>query len=256
VKSLRRARGALNGRVAFVPTMGALHAGHMALITAAQRCADHVIVSIFVNPLQFGAGEDLTRYPRQEAQDAALLAAAGVAILWLPTVETMVPAGFVTQVSAGAMGDALEGVSRPGHFNGVATIVTRLFGQIRPDSAIFGEKDWQQLQIVRRITSDLDLDIDIVGVPILRDADGLALSSRNVYLNADERRAAPALPQALHTAARDLAAGADLIPTIDRARVSMTKAGFCVDYIELMGNRLLAAARIGNTRLIDNVALS
>jgi len=256
LSALRSARAALGGTIALVPTMGALHAGHMALVTAARSRADHVIASIFVNPLQFGANEDLSRYPRQEQADAAMLAEAGVAILWLPDVATMYPDGFATTVSVGGLGDRLEGASRPGHFDGVATVVAKLFGQVRPDFAVFGEKDWQQLAVIRRMVRDLDLRIDIVGVPTDREPDGLARSSRNVYLSPDERVAAAALSTALHAAASALEAGEDEAAVLGAARAALTEAGFTVDYVETWDGRLLAAARIGTTRLIDNVPLT
>lgn len=256
LNSLRAARAALTGTVGFVPTMGALHAGHLALVEAARARADHVIASIFVNPLQFGANEDLSRYPRREAEDAALLEEAGCAILWLPDVATMYPAGFATHVSVAGLGDILDGAARPGHFDGVATVVAKLFGQMRPDLAVFGEKDWQQLAIVRRMARDLDLGIEIVGLPTVRDTDGLALSSRNAYLSADERARAVALPTALHAAAAAIASGADEAIALADARAALVDAGFTVDYVERWDARLLAAARIGTTRLIDNVPLN
>ena len=261
---LRHARAALDGRVAFVPTMGALHAGHMKLIETAKQHGDHVIASIFVNPKQFGANEDLSRYPRPEAADAALLAEAGVAILWAPDATTMYPDGFATTVSVTGVSEGLCGASRPGHFDGVATVVAKLFGQVRPDVALFGEKDWQQLAVVRRMTLDLDLGIEIVGVATEREADGLALSSRNAYLSADERKAAVALPRALNAAAAAIGAGTDPAAAIATARAAIEAAGFRTDYIEAVDGdlgaggtptRLLAAAWMGTTRLIDNVAI-
>lgn len=255
---LRAARAALKGRVALVPTMGALHAGHVALIDEARRHADHVVASIFVNPLQFGANEDLSRYPRREAEDAAMLADAGVAMLWRPDAATMYPDGFATHISVGAIGERFEGAARPGHFDGVATVVAKLFGQVRPDLAVFGEKDWQQLAVIRRMIIDLDLGIEIAGVPTVRDADGLALSSRNAYLTPGERATALALPAALH-ALRGRTAEADY----EEARARLEAAGLAVDYIERVdhnfqvdrsnGSRLIAAVRVGTTRLIDNM---
>ena len=236
-----------------VPTMGALHAGHMKLVEAAKARADHVVVSIFVNPTQFAPTDDLSRYPRREAEDAAMLAEAGVAILWAPDVATMYPDGFATTISVAGVSEGLCGASRPGHFDGVATVVNKLFGQVRPDMALFGEKDWQQLQVIRRMVADLDLGIDIIGVPTARDADGLALSSRNAYLSAADRKAAVALPTALLAATAALAAGGDEAIILDEARAALTAAGFTIDYIERRNDRLLAAARIGTTRLIDNV---
>ena len=250
--NLRAARASLDGTVALVPTMGALHAGHMKLIDAAKAKADHGVVSIFVNPTQFAPTDDLARYPRREAEDAAMLAAAGVGILWVPDQTTMYPYGFATTITVAGVSEGLCGASRPGHFNGVATVVNKLFGQVRADFALFGEKDWQQLQVVRRMTADLDLGIDIIGVPTVREADGLALSSRNAYLSTAERRAAMALPTALSKAATALASGADEAAILDLARTEITAAGFIIDYIERRENRILAAARIGTTRLIDN----
>ncbi len=255
LKSLRAARAKLAGKIALVPTMGALHAGHIALIAAAARLADHVIASIFVNPLQFGAHEDLSRYPRREAEDAALLADAGVAILWLPTVDTMYPPDFATHVVVAGLGDHLEGAARPGHFDGVATVVAKLFGQVRPDLALFGEKDWQQLAVIRRMAHDLDIDVDIMGLPTVRDADGLALSSRNAYLSPGERERAVALPYALQAVADAIRSGIAPAAAIAAADAALVAAGFDVDYVECWQDRVLGAARIGTTRLIDNVKL-
>ena len=267
ISELRVARGALTGRVALVPTMGALHAGHMALVAEARTRADHVIASIFVNPMQFGANEDLGSYPRREAADAAMLKDAGVALLWAPTAAGMYPDGFASTVSVADLGEHLCGAARPGHFDGVTTVVAKLFAQVRPDVAVFGEKDWQQLAIVRRMTADLDLDIAIHGVPIQRDADGLALSSRNLYLTDDERVAARALPRALGEAVAAIEGRAAVAEALARAQANLERAGFDVDYVELVddwlrpvgdgtqGTRLLAAARIGTTRLIDNLAV-
>jgi pantoate--beta-alanine ligase len=266
LKNFVAALRADGGKVALVPTMGALHAGHMALVTQAKAIADHVIVSIFVNPIQFGPNEDLGRYPRQEGEDAALLAEAGVAGLWLPDVGVMYPEGFATTVSVAKLGDGLCGAARPGHFDGVATVVAKLFTQVKPDIAIFGEKDWQQLAIIRRMVRDLDFGVEIVGAPIVRDGDGLALSSRNAYLSAQERSAALALPHALQAAAADIEVGANIATTLEQAKAALLQAGFAsVDYVALVGAaslepcevldkeaRILAAARMGTTRLIDN----
>ena len=258
------------GSVALVPTMGALHAGHMALVARAKAVADHVMVSIFVNPTQFGPNEDLASYPRQEATDAALLAKAGVAALWLPGVEIMYPDGFATAVSVTGLGDGLCGAARPGHFDGVATVVAKLLLQVKPDTALFGEKDWQQLAIIRRMVSDLDLNVEIIGAPIIRDADGLALSSRNAYLSPGQRIAALALPRTLQTAALELVEGNDVAKVLDRANQALLAAGFSsVDYVALIDGhslkpldhlkdnaRILGAARMATTRLIDNFAVS
>ena len=252
--------------VALVPTMGALHAGHMALVTQAKTIADHVVVSIFVNPIQFGPNEDLARYPRREAEDSAFLVDAGVAALWLPGVETMYPDGFATKVSVAGLGDGLCGAARPGHFDGVATVVAKLLSQVKPDIALFGEKDWQQLAIIRRMVRDLNLDVDIAGAPIVRDPDGLALSSRNAYLSAEQRSAALALPQSLQKAVAELESGAGVSATLAAAKLALLEAGFAsVDYVALVDAaslmpfemlageaRILAAARVGTTRLIDN----
>ena len=253
--------------VALVPTMGALHAGHMALVDAARRRANRVVVSIFVNPKQFGPNEDLARYPRREMQDSRMLAEAGADVLWMPSVEEIYPEGFATTVSVSGVSDILEGAHRAGHFDGVATVVAKLFGQVRPDVALFGEKDFQQLAVIRRMATDLDLGIEVVGVPTQRDDDGLALSSRNLYLDPAERQRAVALPRALGIAARTLEKGGAADEALSQARDMLAQAGFETDYIalvdaETLGDpvpghpmRLLAAARIGNTRLIDNVAV-
>jgi pantoate--beta-alanine ligase len=274
VRDLDDLRAALAGfwaageRVALVPTMGALHAGHMVLVEAARVEGTRVVASIFVNPKQFGPNEDLARYPRRESEDAAMLEGAGCDLLWAPTVEIMYPAGFATGVSVGGgLTDVLDGAARPGHFDGVATVVAKLFAQARPDVAYFGEKDWQQLQVVRRMAVDLDLGVEVVGVPTVREADGLALSSRNAYLGPDERARAVALPRALSAAAAAIAGGDDAGAALGEARAALERAGFVVDYVELVdagtlgalvagrARRLLAAARIGGTRLIDNMAI-
>lgn len=252
--------------IALVPTMGALHEGHMALVELAKLQADQVIVSIFVNPKQFGPNEDLARYPRPEGADAKLLAEAGVTVLWMPPVEEVYPEGFATNVSVARLGDGLCGAARPGHFDGVATVVAKLFNQVKPDVAIFGEKDWQQLAIIRRMARDLDIEVEIVGMPTRREADGLALSSRNVYLSAEERQAALALPDALRAAVAQIEAGADVAAALAEAEACIEAAGFRhVDYVSLVDaatleplekldreGRLLAAAYLGTTRLIDN----
>jgi pantoate--beta-alanine ligase len=270
LESLRDAIAALRangGTVALVPTMGALHAGHMALVAEARHRADHVVASIFVNPTQFGPNEDLDAYPRREAADAAMLDAAGVAILWAPSVETMYPDGPAATLRASSVGDGLDGAARPGHFDGVATVVARLFAQVRPDCALFGEKDYQQLAVIRHLVHDEKLPVEIIGVPTQRDADGLALSSRNAYLSEEERANARALPRSLGEAAAAIQAGGDIDAALAVAWDKLAKAGFDpIDYVALadaetlapvtsLGRpaRLLAAARIGRTRLIDNL---
>ncbi|WP_242186739.1 pantoate--beta-alanine ligase [Sphingomonas sp. CARO-RG-8B-R24-01] len=252
--------------IALVPTMGALHSGHIALIETARRQGRKVVASIFVNPRQFGPNEDLARYPRREAADARMLTEAGCDLLWLPPVDVMYPAGFATNISVSGVSEGLDGAARPGHFDGVATVVAKLFNQVRPDVALFGEKDFQQLAVIRRMVTDLDFGIEIEGVPTQRDDDGLALSSRNVYLEPEQRAAAVALPRALGEAARAIARGDSPEDALAAARESLIAAGFVVDYVELVDaatltaemaedrpRRLLAAARLGATRLIDNL---
>ena len=258
------------GRIAMVPTMGALHAGHMALVTRARALAEHVVVSIFVNPTQFGPNEDLAAYPRREAEDAALLEAAGVDILWAPGVEVMYPQGFATSIRVAGVSEGLDGAARPGHFDGVATVVARLFGQVRPDVACFGEKDYQQLSVIRRLVADLSLRVAIKGVPTERDRDGLALSSRNAYLGPRERALAVALPETLVTAGEAISGREDVPAILAWATRYLIDSGFdSVDYVALCDAgdlapmtvldrpaRLLVAARIGGTRLIDNIAVN
>jgi pantoate--beta-alanine ligase len=247
---------------------GGLHAGHLALVAEARRRAPHVVASIFVNPKQFGANEDLATYPRQEAADAAMLEQAGCALLWAPSAAAMYPEGFATNVGVTGVSEGLCGAARPGHFDGVATVVAKLFNQVRPDVALFGEKDYQQLAVIRRMAADLDLPVEIVAVPTWRDADGLALSSRNAYLSPAERGAAAALPQALLAAAETIAGGGDIEAALAQSRARLEAAGFVTEYVELRDAdslapvarldapaRLLAAARLGRTRLIDNVAV-
>jgi pantoate--beta-alanine ligase len=267
LSQLRRVRGALRGKVAFVPTMGALHAGHRRLMEIARENADHVIASIFVNPLQFAKNEDLSRYPRREEADAEMLADTGVTILWMPDAATMYPHGFATTVTVSGVSEGLCGASRLGHFDGVATVVAKLFGQIRPNIALFGEKDWQQLAVVRRMVIDLDLGISVIGVPTERDADGLALSSRNAYLSVEERRAAVALPQALDNAANTVMMDKPIRDAEAQAMQDLENAGFRIDYVAIVdsdlrpaktladADRIVAAAWIGTTRLIDNRAI-
>ena len=253
--------------VALVPTMGSLHDGHLSLVRMGRRVADHAVVSIFVNPTQFGPNEDFGAYPRDEARDAALLVEEGVSLLWAPDVGTMYPGGHSTHIEVAELGADYCGAARPGHFDGVATVVAKLFNQVQPDVAIFGEKDWQQLAIIRRMARDLDFGIDILGAPIARDADGLALSSRNAYLSDAQRAAATAFPEVLNAAAQDIVGGADVGDTLAKAEAAIVKGGFdSVDYVALAdadslerlsafrkSARLLAAARIGKTRLIDNL---
>jgi pantoate--beta-alanine ligase len=255
-------------RVALVPTMGALHDGHMALVEAAKRLADRVVVSIFVNPMQFGPNEDLAKYPRREQADSRMLANAGVDLLWMPPVEVMYPEGFASTVSVSGVSEVLDGAHRPGHFDGVATVVSKLFNQVQPQVALFGEKDWQQLQVIRRMVRDLDIAIEIIGVPTQREDDGLALSSRNAYLMPEDRTRAIALPRALGAAERAISDGGDAEAALAQARETLSAAGFDIDYValadaETLGEpvsgrplRLLAAARIGGTRLIDNIPVT
>jgi len=269
VRAALRHLHADGGTVALVPTMGVLHDGHISLIARAREVADHVVASIFVNPTQFGKGEDFDSYPRTEESDAAKLDAAGCALLWAPRPEEIYPAGFSTTISVTGVTEGLCGASRPGHFDGVATVVAKLFNQIRPDYALFGEKDYQQLALIRRMARDLDFEIEIIGVPTVREGDGLALSSRNDYLSADERIRAVALPTALGETATAILRGDPSGDAIIAAKAKLLEAGFTtVDYIELRDAetlepvetterpaRLLAAARIGKTRLIDNIAV-
>lgn len=259
-------------RIALVPTMGALHEGHLTLVREARARANRVVVSIFVNPAQFGPGEDLAAYPRRLAADSALLVAEGVDLLWAPPVEEVYPQGFATTISVAGLTADFCGAARPGHFDGVATVVAKLFNQVQPDCALFGEKDFQQLAMIRRMARDLDLirpHVDaIIGVPTVREPDGLALSSRNQYLTAEERAAAAALPRAMQAATAQIAAGAPVAEALATLEQALIDAGFAsVDYAALADAetlaqlheqprhpaRLLVAARMGRTRLIDNL---
>ncbi|HET6794649.1 MAG TPA: pantoate--beta-alanine ligase [Acidimicrobiales bacterium] len=256
------------GTVGLVPTMGALHDGHASLIRRATGECDLAAVTIFVNPLQFGAGEDFEAYPRTLDADLAVAGAAGASVVFAPTVAAMYPVPMMTTVSVGGMTDVLEGASRPGHFDGVATVVAKLFAMAGRCRAYFGEKDFQQLAVVRRMASDLSLPVEVVGCPTVREPDGLALSSRNSYLTPEERRAAPLLHRALRAGAEAVAAG-EGAPAARRAIVATVAAEplFSLDYAEVVDPstfttpdplsgpvRLLIAARLGRTRLIDNLA--
>ncbi len=256
-------------RIALVPTMGALHAGHLALIEEAKRQADRVVATIFVNPLQFSEGEDLERYPRRENEDRQALEQAGCDLLWVPTPEQIYPPGFSTRVSVAGLSKRWEGEARPGHFDGVTTVVAKLFCTIRPEVAVFGEKDFQQLAIIRRMTIDLNLGVAIVGVPTVRDEHGLALSSRNAYLSDEDRARAVRLPRALAKAAEEIGSGIPVQHALEHASHALGDAGFSsVDYVALVDEatlepvtepvgrmRLIAAATIAGTRLIDNLAV-
>jgi pantoate--beta-alanine ligase len=272
MSALAEALSAMRGageRIALVPTMGALHAGHMALINEARRRADRVVASIFVNPLQFGAGEDLDRYPRQEQDDVALLERHGCDLLWMPTAADLYPAGFATTVSVAGVSERWDGAARPGHFDGVATVVAKLLIAVQPQVSLFGEKDFQQLAVIRRMVVDLGLPVEIAGVATVRDADGLALSSRNAYLSANERQRALALPRALEQARTAILEGEPVDRVLDKAVSNLDEAGFGrLDYFALVdaatleplatpsgAMRLIAAAVIGTTRLIDNISV-
>ena len=277
LKDLREAVDDLRsrGRIAMVPTMGALHEGHLTLVREAKTRADHVVASIFVNPTQFGPNEDLDAYPRQLAADQALLEAEGVALLWAPDVAEMYPDGFATSISVAGVSEGLCGASRPGHFDGVATVVCKLFNQVRPDLALFGEKDWQQLAVIRRMTAVLNLTLpcveNVIGVPTVREEDGLAMSSRNRYLSANERGVAAVLPAEMRKTIAAIEAGSAVAPTLAALEAHLLQAGFdSVDYATLADARslaplssaptaparLLVAARIAGTRLIDNMAVA
>ena len=257
-------------RVGLVPTMGALHEGHLSLVEIARRHAGRTVASVFVNPTQFAPTEDFDAYPRGEARDAELLAQSGCDLLYAPTAAEMYPQGFATTVTVSGVSEPLDGAARPGHFAGVATVVTKLLTQALPDIAVFGEKDYQQLLVIRRLARDLDLPVEIIGAPTARAPDGLALSSRNAYLSAAEREAAPAMQAALRDARDRLAEGKTIEQVELTGRAALERAGFGpIDYFEVRNAdtlqrfggtvpdgpvRLLAAARLGTTRLIDNIA--
>jgi len=268
-EELARARSQIDGKLALVPTMGALHAGHMALVDEAKRRAEKIAATIFVNPAQFAPGEDFARYPRREAEDARMLDQGGCDLLWMPSAADIYPEGFSTSVHVAGVSDRWEGEARPGHFDGVATVVAKLLISVRPDVALFGEKDFQQLAVIRRMVADLNIPTEIAAVPTVREEDGLALSSRNAYLTEDERGRAAALPRALEYARAAILDGTPVRLALDTGRKSLVQAGFSrIDYFALVESatlepleapagdmRLIAAAVIGPTRLIDNLPL-
>ena len=257
-------------RVALVPTMGALHRGHLALVERGRALCPRVVASLFVNPTQFGPNEDFSRYPRDEAADAALLAGAGCDLLYAPSVAEIYPPGFAVTVTPGPIAERQCGPFRPGHFAGVATVVSKLLLQSQVDVALFGEKDFQQLQVIRRVARDLDIPVAIEGVPTVRDSDGLALSSRNVYLTPEQRAVAPALYRTLQEMARRLEAGDDAAAVSADGLAALSRAGVSsIDYLEVADagtlaplasldrpGRILSAVWLGKTRLIDNVAVA
>lgn len=270
MRAFVRARRAAGERIGLVPTMGALHAGHLSLVQAARRHADRVITTIFVNPTQFGPSEDFARYPRTLAADREKLGGVAADLVFAPAVEEVYPQGFCTTVSLDGPARAeLEDRFRPSHFAGVATVVAKLLNQAQADIAVFGEKDYQQLLVIRAMARDLDIPTGILGCPTLRDPDGLAMSSRNVYLSADDRARAPALHRAIAEAARRIAEGEVVGHVMAEAHEAIVGAGFDIDYVEARhaetlarvarredgSIRLLVAARLGATRLIDNVAV-
>ncbi|NIF29987.1 pantoate--beta-alanine ligase [Pantoea sp. Tr-811] len=268
--AVARARGE-GKRIAFVPTMGNLHSGHAALVTKAAQRADFVVASIFVNPLQFGANEDLDKYPRTLAADQQRLLDAGCHLLFAPTVEEMYPDGMAvqTRVSVPALSEGLCGASRPGHFEGVATVVSKLFNMVQPDLAVFGEKDYQQLAVIRAMVRDLNMPIQIIGEPTVRAEDGLALSSRNGYLTPEQRATAPVVYRTLKQLGEAIGRGqVDFAALVEEGKAQLEAAGLRPDYLEVrhalslrpaaFGDRdlvILVAAYLGNTRLIDNLYL-
>lgn len=255
--------------IGIVPTMGALHEGHLSLVRAARQHCRHIVATLFVNPLQFNATDDFKSYPRDEEADRRMFASAGVDLLFAPPVGEVYPAGFDTSVTVGALSRPLCGATRPGHFQGVATVVSKLLMITQPDRGYFGEKDYQQLLVIKRMNADLGLPIEILGVPTVREKDGLALSSRNAYLSEAERGTAPTLHRVLKETAASIRKGAPVGPTLVRGRRTIKAAGFKLDYLEARHAktlaqvtsrkdgpiRLLVAARIGGTRLIDNLAV-
>ena len=277
VRTVAELRAAVRGwraggeRVALTPTMGALHEGHLSLVAIGRGAADRVVATIFVNPTQFGPREDLAAYPRDESGDAAMLAGAGCDLLFAPGVAEMYPPGFSTEVRVTGLTDVLCGRARPGHFDGVAQVVAKYLIQAEADIAVFGEKDWQQLAVIRRLARDLDIPTRIVGAPVVREADGLAMSSRNRYLTAAERAVAPALHAALSRAAGAIADGETASLATARGAAAVLEAGFDrVDYLEARdgeslapladgadpaGARVFGAAHLGRARLIDNVEI-
>ncbi len=276
VKSVKALREALAGwrqrksTIALVPTMGALHAGHISLVGLAKKHAKKVVVSIFVNPTQFGPNEDFTRYPRTIESDLDKLAEAGADLVFMPDTKEIYPDGFATMLTpSGPAAVGLDDKFRPGHFSGVATVVAKLFTSAMPDIAIFGDKDYQQLQVIKTMARDLHLPVKVIGAPVIREKDGLALSSRNVYLSPAERSAAPVLHRVLKESAKAIASGEDAEAVLSRGRAKIAAAGFKLDYLEArdastLGKldpqrkakvRLLVAARLGKTRLIDNLAV-
>jgi pantoate--beta-alanine ligase len=271
LRALDRARTEFgSATVALVPTMGALHAGHLALVRRARQRAERVFVSIFVNPTQFAPHEDLAAYPRTFTDDLAALAREGVDLVWAPSAEVMYPDGFATRVvPEGAAKVGLEDAFRPHFFGGVATVVAKLFLQCRPDFAFFGEKDFQQLKVVTRLARDLDLRMRVIGVPTVRERDGLAMSSRNAYLSEAERAAAPVLYRTLKSCAQSICTGSSVAKALADGRKAIAAAGFALDYLEARNAetlaplnkhgdeplRLLVAARLGRTRLIDNIGV-